>query len=108
MVGLCECAKTVPSVLVQRQYWPNDPHRPTVAFSFKLLDLYKCLLLESHISLKAFVSTIVLKNRLSKDEVCVYTIQLVGLCNLKNVGLTLTKHRAWSEMFLLPALWCML
>ena len=53
----CQCVSDA-ATLVKLQLWPGSPAKPKVAFHFNLMDLAEKFLLESHLSLHKFCSSI--------------------------------------------------
>ena len=49
-IEFCSCTEDAIK-LMQLQYWPATPVRPSTAFSFQLLDWIEALLLECQVSL---------------------------------------------------------
>ena len=56
-VEFCQCVSDA-ATLVKLQLWPGSPAKPKVAFHFNLMDLAEKFLLESHVSLHKFCSSI--------------------------------------------------
>ena len=56
-VEFCQCLSDA-ATLVKLQLWPGSPAKPKVAFHFNLMDLAEKFLLESHVSLHKFCSSI--------------------------------------------------
>ena len=56
-VQFCKCVNDC-ATLVKFQLWPGSPSKPKVAFHFNFMDLAEKFLLESHVSLHKFCSSI--------------------------------------------------
>lgn len=53
-IGFCGCGPDAVS-LVKFKYWPATPSRPSIAFSFAMLDWLEALLLECQVPVQDFV-----------------------------------------------------
>ena len=61
VIDYCRCERKA-AILVRLGFWPLSPVNPHVAIDMKLLEMYRLLCLEGHISLQAFCSSIQLLN----------------------------------------------
>ena len=57
MVFFCGCKSEV-ETLTELRLWPATPTKPTLAFTFQLLDMLEALLLECQVSVKDFVEAL--------------------------------------------------
>lgn len=63
--------------LLCMKLWPATPQQPSLVFQFELLDSYESLLLESHVALRDFVTSLEVNlpwyEKLQEDTVSSYS-----------------------------------
>ena len=57
IVEFCQCIKDAEK-LIKLQLWPGSSSKPKIAFHFDFMDFAEKFLLESHVSLHKFCSTV--------------------------------------------------
>ena len=65
--------------LVRLNYWPATPSRPSIAFSFSLLDWLQALLLECQVPVQDFSNALEFIIATKYDKVLSYHIIMISL-----------------------------
>ena len=94
-VAFCHCEPDIVT-LVQLNYWPATPSRPSIAFSFSLLDWLQALLLECQVPVQNFSNALefIIATKYGKVMIAMY-----DFFKVYNTGYT-RRCRATSTLFL--------
>ena len=68
-ISFCHCESDIVT-LIRLNYWPATPSRPSIAFSFSLLDWLQALLLECQVPVQDFSSALAFIITTKYENVC--------------------------------------